>query len=103
MTQQLTKRDELLNYFDENLFNPILDWCESNNNKYIKQRVIYTRNVMFDKRKTPTQSLQYFWSAITGTEKSINFSNILKENNLVRFEDLLEDVKVRFNDEWLNK
>ena len=38
-----------------------------------------------------------------GTYYIKNFSNILKENNLVRFEDLLEDVRVKFNNEWLNK
>ena len=46
---------------------------------------------------------QYFWSAIVGTEKSIPFAEHLKREGFYRFEDIINELRVKFNDNWLSK
>ena len=43
---------------------------------------------------------KYFWSAIHGTDKSISFSKMMKKYGIVRFEDILEEVCEKFNDDF---
>lgn len=47
--------------------------------------------------------VQYFWSAVIGTERSIGFSKQMKDAGLSRFEEVLEEFRVKFNDAWLKK
>ena len=89
---------EMDNYFNEKLFEPTIKYATDNNIKEIAQGARYTRMRMsqLDSKK----KLQYFWSAIQGTEKSIKFSKLLKDNGVLRFEDILEEVREKFNDEY---
>ena len=45
--------------------------------------------------------VQYFWSSIVG-ENGIMFASQMKAEGLPRFEDVLEEFKERFNDDWIN-
>ena len=45
--------------------------------------------------------MSFYWSAIAGTERSILFSEYLKKEGATRFEDVLEEFRVRFDDKWL--
>ena len=47
--------------------------------------------------------VHYFWSAIQGTDKSIEFSKLLKDNGVLRFEDILEEVRAKFNDDYFKE
>ena len=89
---------EMDNYFNARLFEPTIKYATDNNIKEIAQGARYTRMRMsqLDSKK----KLQYFWSAIQGTEKSIKFSKLLKDNGVLRFEDILEEVREKFNDEY---
>lgn len=44
--------------------------------------------------------IKYFWLALA-SENSIRFSELLKNEGLTRFEDVMEDFRRRFNDKWL--
>ena len=59
----------------------------------------------FDRLSHPfsIKKLQYFWSAIQGTDKSIEFSKLLKDNGVLRFEDILEEVRVKFNNDYFKE
>ena len=46
--------------------------------------------------------VQYFWSAVIGTEKSISFAQRMKQEGFARFEEVLEEFRVKFNDKWIN-
>ena len=46
--------------------------------------------------------VHYFWSAIVGTERSIGFAHMMKQEGFVRFEEVIDDFRIRFNDNWLN-
>ena len=92
---------EMDNYFNARLFEPTIKYATDNNIKEIAQGARYTRMRMsqLDSKK----KLQYFWSAIQGTEKSIKFSKLLKDNGVLRFEDILEEVREKFNDEYFRE
>ena len=92
---------EMDNYFNKKIFEPAIKYAEDNNIKEIAQGARYTRMRMeqLDSKK----KLQYFWSAIQGTEKSIEFSKLLKNNGVLRFEDILEEVREKFNDEYFKE
>ena len=92
---------EMDNYFNAKLFEPTIKYATDNNIKEIAQGARYTRMRMsqLDSKK----KLQYFWSAIQGTEKSIKFSKLLKDNGVLRFEDILEEVREKFNDEYFKE
>ena len=49
-----------------------------------------------------TGMVQYFWSAIVGTERSVGFAHMMKQEGFVRFEEVIDDFRIRFNDKWLN-
>ena len=98
---ELQRCQEMNNYFDEKIFEPAIKYAKDNNIKEIAQGARYTRmrmNQLDSKKK-----LQYFWSAIQGTEKSIEFSKLLKSNGVLRFEDILEEVRIKFNDEYFKE
>ena len=40
--------------------------------------------------------IQYFWSAIIGTERSVSFSAQMKREGFDRFEELFEEFRKRF-------
>ena len=92
---------EIDNYFNARLFEPTIKYATDNKIKEIAQGARYTRMRMsqLDSKK----KLQYFWSAIQGTEKSIKFSKLLKDNGVLRFEDILEEVREKFNDEYFKE
>ena len=46
--------------------------------------------------------VNYFWSALV-TENAKIFSKKIKEENLPRFEDVREEFRDRFNDDWLRR
>ena len=92
---------EMDNYFNTKLFEPTIKYATDNNIKEIAQGARYTRMRMsqLDSKK----KLQYFWSAIQGTKKSIKFSKLLKDNGVLRFEDILEEVREKFNDDYFKE
>lgn len=51
-------------------------------------------------RLTADKMIQYFWSALA-TENAIDFSKRLKQEDMPRFEDVLEEFRDKFNDKWL--
>ncbi len=46
--------------------------------------------------------IEHYWKSIRGTDGSIAFSGMLKQHGFKRFEDVLEEFRIRFNNEWLN-
>ena len=91
------KKQLVKEYFDENVFNPAIAYGKEVHNKSIVSGVNLTRVRMF-RLPTAKKMLHFFWSAIAGTDKSIKFSEVMKDAGLTRFEDIFEDVRVRFAD-----
>lgn len=94
------KKQEFLNYLESNVWSEAERVGLLNHDTSLIKGIRLTR-IRISNLPTVTQMVHFFWSAIYGTEKSINFSDKMKQYNLTRFEDILEDVRVKFNDNWL--
>lgn len=92
----MSKEQELMKFLHQKVFDPILNSPTAS--AKVKSGVILTIGRM--NRLSAQKMVQYFWSALA-QENAINFSKILKKEGLVRFEDIMEEFRDRFNDTWL--
>lgn len=99
MTEQ-ERKGEMIRYFNETIFEPAIQYGIEHNIPKMSQGARYTR--MRFKLLSSDKILHYFWSAIIGTDKSIPFSKLLKDNNVLRFEDIIDDVRDRFGNDYFN-
>lgn len=86
-----------MNFLHEHVFKPVLD--SPNASKELKSGVNLTIARM--KQRDAAGMVHYFWSAVIGTERSIGFAHRMKVEGFIRFEEVLEDFRVRFDDAWL--
>lgn len=94
------KRIEIMKFLDEKVFEPALVWAKANKKPNISRGVGFTKRNMA--RLSSTKMVGYFWNAIVGTEQSITFSSIMKDNHLTRFEDVIEEFRLKFGNNFLN-
>lgn len=93
----MTKEEELLAFLHEHVFFPILD--SANASKSLKSGVRLTIERM--KQRDATGMIQYYWSAVIGTERSTKFAREMRKEGFTRFEEIIDDFRDRFNDKWL--
>lgn len=94
----MTKEQELMAFLHEKVFDPILNSKETP--AHIKSGVNLTIGRM--NRLSAEKMVQYFWSALA-TDNAITFSKKIKSEGLPRFEDVFEEFRDKFNDEWFRK
>lgn len=92
----MTKEQELMGFLYEKVFDPIL--ISKTASSKIKSGVNLTISRM--NKLNAEKMVQYFWSALA-TENAIAFSNQMKAEGLTRFEDVMEEFRDRFNDNWI--
>lgn len=97
---QLEKQKEMIDWLDENMFNINSRLGKEIKNKQIINGTNLTRGRML--QLPPEKMILFVYSAINGTNKSVRFYGILRENNAVTFEDVFDEFKEKFNNEWLN-
>jgi hypothetical protein len=93
----MTKEQELMNYLHTKVFDPILS---SNAPKNIKTGVNLTISRM--NKLSADKMVQYFWSALS-TDNAINFYKKLKEEGLLGFEDVMQEFRDVYNENWLKQ
>jgi hypothetical protein len=98
MTEDEKKR-ELMAFLHENVFGPILQSEHASDR--LKQGVRYT--IMRMSERGPAGMIQYYWSAIVGTDRSITFAADMRREGFARFEDpgIIDEFRRRFDDDWL--
>lgn len=94
----MSKKQELLRYLHEHVFDPILNSPVASND--LKAGVRYT--IMRMEKRDAAGIVQYYWSAIIGTERSTSFARKMKQEGFTRFEEIIEDFRERFNNRWLD-
>ena len=94
----MTKEEELMGFLHEKVFDPIL--ASKNVPANIKSGVHLT--IARLEQRDAAGMVNYFWSALI-TENAKIFSKKIKEENLPRFEDVREEFRDRFNDDWLRR
>lgn len=92
----MTKEKEIMKFLDEHVFQPVLS--SSDASRELKSGINLTIARM--NQRDAKGMIQYFWSAVIGTERSIGFSHRMRQEGFSRFEEVLEEFRERFNDEW---
>ncbi len=93
----MIKEKEIMDFLHQRVFDPVLNSPKASRN--IKAGVNLTIARM--NQRNVEGMVKYFWSAIVGTEHSVTFADLMKEQGFDRFEEVLEDFRKRFNDDWL--
>lgn len=93
----MTKEQEIMQFLHEQVFDPVLNSPTASNS--LKQGVRLT--IVRMEKRDALGMVQYFWSAVTGTEKSIGFAKMMKDESFDRFEEAIDEFRTRFSDLWL--
>lgn len=91
------KEQEIMDFLYETIFDPILNSPRAS--ERLKQGVRYT--IMRLEERDAAGMVQYYWSAIIGTERSISFAAKMRQEGFTRFEEALEEFRRRFDDKFL--
>ncbi len=93
----MIKEPEIMQFLHERVFDPVLSSPTVSNS--LKQGVRLT--IVRMEQRDALGMIQYFWSAVTGTEKSIGFAKMMKDEGFDRFEEAIDEFRTRFSDLWL--
>lgn len=93
----MNKDQEIMNFLHENVFDPILNSEDAS--KSLKKGVRST--IMRMNERDTKGKIQYYWSAIIGTERSTKFARSMREEGFTRFEEVIDEFRDRFNDDWI--
>lgn len=99
MTEE-SKKQEFTNFIENEVWSKAEKVGIEHKDRHLVQGIRLTRYRM-TQLPTAEKMVHFFWSAVEGTEKSINFYDIMKQYDLTTFEDILTEVRKRFNDDWL--
>lgn len=99
-TRQLGRKEqEIMDFLHQRIFDAILQ--SSGASEILKQGVRYT--IMRMEQRDAEGMIQYYWSAIIGTERSIGFTAQMRREGFDRFEEALEEFRIRFDDQFLRQ
>jgi hypothetical protein len=89
----------IMTFLHERVFDAIL--TSPHASAELKRGVRYT--IMRLEERDAAGMVQYFWKAISGTERSIGFAARMQAEGFGRFEEALEEFRVRFDDAFLRQ
>jgi predicted glycosyl hydrolase (DUF1957 family) len=93
----MTKEEEIMQFLHERVFDPVLNSPTAS--KALKQGVRMT--ILRMQNRDALGMVSYFWSAVTGTEKSVRFARMMEEQGFDRFEEALVEFRDRFGNLWI--
>ncbi len=93
----MTKDEEIMAFLNDRVFEPILNSEHASN--ALKRGVNYT--IMRMNERDAVGKIQYYWSAIIGTDRSTEFARNMRREGFTRFEEVIDEFRDRFNDEWI--
>lgn len=93
------KETEIMNFLHSRVFDPVLQSTHAS--VKLKQGVRLTISRM--EQRDAAGMIHYFWSAIVGTERSIGFAALMRQEGFSRFEEALEEFRVRFDEDFLRR
>lgn len=94
----MSKEEELMTFLHETVFGPILNSDTASNS--LKNGARYT--IMRMNERDAKGMISYYWSAIIGTKKSTSFAQQMRKEGFTRFEEVIDEFRERFNDNWLS-
>jgi hypothetical protein len=93
------KERDIMAFLGERIFDPILH--SKNASVHLKQGVRYT--IMRMQQRDAAGMIDYYWKAIIGTPRSIGFAARMRQEGFDRFEEALEEFRIRFDDNFLHR
>jgi hypothetical protein len=93
------KEQEIMDFLHQRVFDPILQ--SGTASEKLAQGIRYT--IMRMEERDAEGMMRYYWSAIIGTERSIGFAALMRQEGFDRFEEALEEFRVRFDDRFLSQ
>ena len=93
------KEQEIMEFLHHRIFEPILQSPAASAG--LRQGVRGT--IMRMEQRDAAGMIQYYWSAIIGTERSIGFAALMRQEGFDRFEEALEEFRARFDDQFLSR
>lgn len=98
MNPQLgTKETEIMRFLNERVFDPILNSPDAS--ERLKKGIRLTK--MRLEQRDARGMVQYYWSAIIGTDPSIHFAALMRDEGFGRFEEAIDDFRVKFDEQFL--
>jgi hypothetical protein len=93
----LDKRQQIMNFLHETVFEPILN--SQTASETLKKGV---RNTILRMNEHDAYGMRnYYWSAIIGPERNTDFATKMRQEGFTRFEEVIDEFRERFNDAWL--
>ena len=91
----MTKEQEILDFLEVNLFNPILQSPSTGERFKVATRGLRLRM----KQRDAQGMIQYFWNTVVSTnEKHANYGRMLKNEVFTEFEEVINNFRVRFKE-----
>jgi hypothetical protein len=95
----MTKEQQIMNFLHTRVFDQILQ----SNAASEKLKAGVRLTIMRMEQRDAKGMVQYFWSAIIGTERSKGFAAQMKKEGFDRFEEALEEFREKFDQSFLFK
>ena len=99
MVQLGPKEREIMDFLHSRVFDPILSSAQASDS--LKKGARYT--IMRMQERDAAGMVRYYWSAMVGTDPSIAFAARLRQEGFDRFEEAIDEFRVRFDDRWLRR
>ncbi len=93
----MNKKEQLLNFLDENLFNPII--LAPYVSSQLKKDFSHTREMLKD--FSAEGILYYMWNTFANKDSEIIISNRLMDEGFKLYDQVLTTFKQEFSYEWL--
>jgi hypothetical protein len=93
------KEQQIMDFLHKRIFDPILASPQAT--EKLKQGVRFTKMRM--EERDATGMIQYYWSAIVGTERSVGFAALMRKEGFGRFEEAIDEFRLLFNDKFLKQ
>lgn len=93
------KEQEIMRFLHERVFDPILSSPEASAD--LKKGTRFT--IMRMEQRDAAGMISYYWSAIVGTDPSIAFAARLRQEGFDRFEEAIDEFRIRFDERWLRR
>ncbi|HRK23824.1 MAG TPA: hypothetical protein PLQ11_02610 [Beijerinckiaceae bacterium] len=81
-----------MDFLHERVFDPILQSRQAS--ETLKRGVRYT--IMRMNERNAAGMIQYFWSAVVGTDPSVAFASRMRAEGFDRFEEVIDEFRQRF-------
>lgn len=86
-----------MDYLHEQVFDPVLQSPHAS--ERLKQGIRLT--IVRMQQRDAAGMMSYYWAAMHGTDRSIPFAELMRNEGFTRFEEIIDEFRVRFSDNWI--